>query len=698
MFGQTERDTKIFSDADEEITFIVEKILNAPTRRVTVVIPEGATVLRSAVSLSLIKKNAEKVNKRVVVVTMDELGMELCKMVGITCVKRIGDLSEKVWEEDEEKEVAGKLQRFVKVEEKRTPPLLNRVGEVKSLSNEKSSKETERELAKDERDEIEFFVNKEISPEPGKVERVEMPVKKKFLTRVFSSLQNLITKVSVKGRVDKGSELPREGFFPSAIPSPYEEEKKARGFDVYQKEEKVEREGDKESLKEYVVPMVAKKRSVDLLDVESRKGSFLMSLIHRKRTAARWVSKPVGFAKNEASPRLGLKKGKPFYKRFFFYLSLGVFLLFTLGGFLYIYYIAPKARIVLKVQPQKISESIEVKGVKAGDVPESFNVQLGTPPTIPLILIATTDDGADYISTTGSGEFGEKAKGEVSIINVLPDPVTIDAGTELTCITSGCNGLKYKTLGALTVPPAGSDKVQVEALAIGSQYNAPISQKFKVGTIPETDVFGTNTAPFTGGSSETKQIVTRADYDELKDRLQKTLFSSCQSKMRDQVAQGTIVIDKSIKAQVTKGPEADHKVGDPADILNMSMSVSCSALVYRRSDIQTVAKNIVQMKVMSGYSLDNGNLKEPSESIKSVSENEALFEVFIDATADPLVDINDLKTKLKGKSIGEAQNILTELGNIQGYNIYYSPNWVPAFLKHIPNSTHNILIQLEKID
>jgi hypothetical protein len=90
--------TKIFIDTDTEITFIIEKILNARTEKVTVVVPDRASVLTSITGLKLIKRVVDKSNKLLVLVTLDEQGADLARKAGLFVVSRVGEINENVWE------------------------------------------------------------------------------------------------------------------------------------------------------------------------------------------------------------------------------------------------------------------------------------------------------------------------------------------------------------------------------------------------------------------------------------------------------------------------------------------------------------------------------------------------------------------------------------------------------------------------
>lgn len=90
---------KIFIDTDTEITFILEKILEARTDRVCLVVPDRAAVMTSIIGLKLIKHIVDKSNKLLVIVTFDEQGTELARKAGLIVVARVGDVNEAIWEQ-----------------------------------------------------------------------------------------------------------------------------------------------------------------------------------------------------------------------------------------------------------------------------------------------------------------------------------------------------------------------------------------------------------------------------------------------------------------------------------------------------------------------------------------------------------------------------------------------------------------------
>jgi hypothetical protein len=90
---------KVFIDTDNEITFILEKILTAKSDKVCLVVPDRASLFTSISGLKLIKRIVDNSSKLLIMVTLDENGSELAKKSGLKVVSRVGEITDSLWEE-----------------------------------------------------------------------------------------------------------------------------------------------------------------------------------------------------------------------------------------------------------------------------------------------------------------------------------------------------------------------------------------------------------------------------------------------------------------------------------------------------------------------------------------------------------------------------------------------------------------------
>ncbi len=73
----------VYVDVDDEITSIIDKVDGAKEKIVALVLPKRATVLQSIVNMRLLKRNAEKAGKSVVLITNEEALLPLAGAAGL---------------------------------------------------------------------------------------------------------------------------------------------------------------------------------------------------------------------------------------------------------------------------------------------------------------------------------------------------------------------------------------------------------------------------------------------------------------------------------------------------------------------------------------------------------------------------------------------------------------------------------------
>ncbi len=76
-------DEILYLEADEEITSVVDKLKGMDAKSVSLVAPKGSTIVQSVVSLKLLKKEAESIDKKIAIITTDEVGRNLASRIGL---------------------------------------------------------------------------------------------------------------------------------------------------------------------------------------------------------------------------------------------------------------------------------------------------------------------------------------------------------------------------------------------------------------------------------------------------------------------------------------------------------------------------------------------------------------------------------------------------------------------------------------
>ncbi|MCA1807401.1 MAG: hypothetical protein LC687_06110 [Actinobacteria bacterium] len=79
--------TTLYVDANDEITAVITKLQDAPSRIVAIVLPKRAPVFQSIINVKLLKKAADKTKKKAVLVTSDKTVLPLAGSAGMYVAK-----------------------------------------------------------------------------------------------------------------------------------------------------------------------------------------------------------------------------------------------------------------------------------------------------------------------------------------------------------------------------------------------------------------------------------------------------------------------------------------------------------------------------------------------------------------------------------------------------------------------------------
>ncbi len=79
----------IYIESDEEISSVIKRIKSRREDAIAIVVPRGATILQSLVNLKLLKREADRLNKELSLVTQDRVGRNLASQTGLTVYSRI---------------------------------------------------------------------------------------------------------------------------------------------------------------------------------------------------------------------------------------------------------------------------------------------------------------------------------------------------------------------------------------------------------------------------------------------------------------------------------------------------------------------------------------------------------------------------------------------------------------------------------
>ncbi len=86
---------KFYIESDEEIISVIGRLRHSQNETNYFVFPKRSLVLQSIINLKLFQREAQKLGKKVIIVTQDEVGMMLAEKVGLTTERYTDDFSRK---------------------------------------------------------------------------------------------------------------------------------------------------------------------------------------------------------------------------------------------------------------------------------------------------------------------------------------------------------------------------------------------------------------------------------------------------------------------------------------------------------------------------------------------------------------------------------------------------------------------------
>jgi len=319
--------------------------------------------------------------------------------------------------------------------------------------------------------------------------------------------------------------------------------------------------------------------------------------------------------------------------------------------------------------------------------PDVRTITLHSTTTLGKLLAPLTVTESQTVPTTGHGhQDAARATGSLTFYNGSNTAQSIDAGTVFT----GSDGIAVVTAEQVTLPAAiapqfGEATVPAQAQNVGAQGNI---QTYDIHIALSSDLTVKNLAPFTNGQdARDYQVVTQADRDTAAATLRAKVTASMTAALQGQLMPGEQLQSTPCTPSVT----ANHTIGDEAETLQVTVSDSCTAIVYNAQELTAQATRLLTIQatktVGQGYSV-SGNVQvtvtkatTPSKTVVFLSFTTQGTYIYQLSTKTLL----RLKNLVVGKPRETALRQLATLPGIQHVSISGIPDnqLIPDDLTHI---------------
>ncbi len=654
---------------DEEIISVISKIKESSLAENILVIPPGALILQSIVNLRLLKKEAEKMGKQIMIVTQDERSRSLIEKAGI--------LAQPSLDEADKKANISESEKSVNVAEIGTKDFFN--------ENALADKNTE-EQPENRREELTEEKKTDLNYNKPSEEKKDFQKNADF--KSVSAQKAEEGKFQIENSVAPNQPLP--------VSRPQFSESKGDTSDILVKKKE---NGYSQPLNTYEqntgknFDSHKEKEIEKLFGAEIEKNSEEGDL-HKEN-------------KEEEEP--GLVSGK-IKKLSLTFLTVCFLVILALGFYL----IFPKASVDALIKTDQKKNNLVVEGDKnalAYDAEKKI---------IPAIMVEKEDSLSLSFEATGKGESSDqKARGLITVYNEYgKNSQPLVATTRF--LTP--EGKLFRLVKGVTVPgitevdgktEPGAIEAEVVADGSGKEYNIGPSD-FSIPGFegsPKYDKFYARSSDsMMGGGSEESGIVvvSQEDIDSAKKKLESTLENKIKESIKNEAGSDKVILDDAVERNVSESGSSVEK-GVATKSFDYQAKMKIKAIVFSQEDllkimesdfkdkrekgglVSNMEKEGVAMKI-SGLEIEYGNAEADFEEGKIIIKAAGI------ATLEPVIDADNLKKELLGKNDLEVKEILGKYPQVDKVEIEYWPKFfsreIPRFEKRVELKTGLIYDEL----
>ena len=641
----------LYIDVDEEITSIIDRVRKADVREVIVVSPKNSLLLQSVVNLRLLKKEADRRKKHLMIVTQDKIGKKLIEKAGIAVQSKPGD---DLYLENDEKKTA-----------------------YEPLYKEEAS-EIRKELQREEAEEktigtSEYFEEKPAGEEIAG-EREVLPPGQPMgkIEKKISAVSNNQTKGNLNSKV-KMSDI-----IAGRPKSKLKKQKKLSG-------------SEQVPINYFKLKPISQAEKTD---------SFLESDDNRNDHLHFRKSGNVSIKKAEKFFRGSRRRKKEFETakisgstKKYFAVFAAVFVM--LAGLSTAYFLLPSTTLVLQLKNQEVPVSLSLTAdAQLQNTNSAEN-------TIPASLEQLSREITNEFNASGSKDGAGKASGKAVVYNEFsaqdqPLVATTRLETEdgkIFRITKNIVVPGMTQVGSETKP--GAIEVDVVADQPGENFNiGPASFKipgFQNNQAKYEKFYAKSAKSMEGGNSQglVKEISAQ-DVTNAKEKITLEAKKSVIEEMKKNLPAGRNIFDDAAQIEVL-GMTTSNNAGAEKEKFTANIKVRASALSFLESDVQEIMQsNLSQQGVMAGQVLFDKPIDYLLESFDNQKKN-LKFEAKASVKTSPDFNLDNFKQGILGKNTEEAQAYAKSFPEIQKMDIAF---W-PFFVSRIPMNEGRVEIEIK---
>lgn len=625
-----------YIESDEEVISVIGRLRKSSAEENVFVFPKRALVLQSIINLRLFQREAEKLGKKIIIVSQDEVGKMLAEKAGIETESYSEDFSKK----------APHLELTVKEENAPTQSITQPAVQGALRPDAIGSSN---------------FYTAEIAPRATREKAAPITPSPNFPLRVRDATPPKLTSLNSKrfeGIMPQATRAPLKAAVPMSMPLP----SPLPSAQVFAAEQ----------------PNRASQGQ------QSERLKNFYSNVKKAATA----SAPIRNLGQEAVPIIGRKAHKIF-------LILGGISLLSLAG-VAIFFFLPKAEI--QVTPYAITQTTEVgiDGRSDVSIPSDGVLPvriLEKEKEVTFTLATTGKSGGTNQKAHGTvviyNNYGTDSQSLVATTRLET------ADGKLFRLVSGVTVPGMTNIGGKKEP--GAIEAGVIADQAGSEYNIDAAAftipGFKGG--PKYDTFSArSTKTMTGGGSggiSDVAIVAKVDLDTAESQAREKAKEEFLSEIRGDLLPDEKALDE--QAEITLlVPATMPSVGTMADAFDYKATFRVRVFVFSEKTVKEKAEAMSERNLQGIKFRPVASNITYSDSVPNFSDGTLRLKAHALVTMESDIDRDKLREALLGKSEDGIKQVLESFPEVKKIKIVFHPQ---LLMKSIPNSSDRVFVLLE---
>lgn len=373
----------------------------------------------------------------------------------------------------------------------------------------------------------------------------------------------------------------------------------------------------------------------------------------------------------------------------FFLAGLGLVLL-VLGWFL-AFVILPKATVAIKTDTTTLVSSFDFTASTNQPELDIANKK------IPAVLKEVKKTDSEKVAATGQRDDGTKAEGKVTLTaSCVTSSTTVPEGT--TVSTGGLNFITQDDAAISSISGGGpgtwvcSRTVDVISAENGDKYNIGSGKTFTVSGY--SNVSGTNSNGFSGGTSKIVKIVSQKDIDDAVAKINARVEAVVNDELKTLFDTESLLALTETKKTGTAKITATPAVNQEAAETTVAAETVYTMLGIQRDHLSQIIKDDVKGEIdTEKQAITDDGIDAAIMRLNNMpSPSEALVSFRTSVTAGPELDLDAIKEAIRGKKRGEAEKFISSQPGVKEVIVEYSPFWVYS----TPKASKKITIVVEK--